>query len=89
MTLLAFRKVETQKEFLIGNYKPIFCGVPLDYSKPMYALLRKKANIKRAKMGYPLLFVCMVALISVYIGYLLAPLTKSKASMSDLYQQMQ
>ncbi|KAA3486455.1 vesicle-associated protein 2-2-like isoform X1 [Gossypium australe] len=55
----------------------------------LYALLRKKANIKRAKVGYPLLFVCMVALISVYIGYLLAPLTKSKASMSDLYQQMQ
>ncbi|TYJ01940.1 hypothetical protein E1A91_A13G189600v1 [Gossypium mustelinum] len=52
------------------------------------ALLRKKANIKGAKVGYPLLFVWMVALICVYIGYLLAPLTKSKASMSDLYQQM-
>ncbi|KAE8677011.1 Vesicle-associated protein 1-1 [Hibiscus syriacus] len=51
------------------------------------ALLRKKAKLKEVKVGFPLLFVCMVALISIYMGYFLAPLIKNKASMSDLYQQ--
>ncbi|XWS64832.1 hypothetical protein CRYUN_Cryun05aG0038200 [Craigia yunnanensis] len=35
------------------------------------ALLRKKANLRRVQMRFPLLFVCMVALISVFLGYLL------------------
>ncbi|XVF30872.1 hypothetical protein REPUB_Repub16aG0095100 [Reevesia pubescens] len=35
------------------------------------ALLRKKTNLRRAQVGFPLLFVCMVALISVFLGYLL------------------
>ncbi|XP_022718948.1 vesicle-associated protein 2-2-like isoform X2 [Durio zibethinus] len=32
------------------------------------ALLRKKTNLRRVQVGFPLLFVCMVALISVLIG---------------------
>ncbi|KAK8542924.1 hypothetical protein V6N13_136527 [Hibiscus sabdariffa] len=51
------------------------------------ALLRKKAKLREVRVGFPLLFVCTVALISVYVGYILAPLMKNKASMSDLYQQ--
>ncbi|KAK8651996.1 hypothetical protein V6N13_141567 [Hibiscus sabdariffa] len=49
------------------------------------ALLRKKAKLREVKVGFPLLFVCMIALISSYIGYFLA--LKNKASMSDLYRQ--
>ncbi|KAK8545517.1 hypothetical protein V6N12_026349 [Hibiscus sabdariffa] len=49
------------------------------------ALLRKKAKLREVKGGFSLLFVCMVALISTYIGYFLA--LKNKASMSDLYRQ--
>ncbi|XWS57842.1 hypothetical protein CRYUN_Cryun09bG0208600 [Craigia yunnanensis] len=35
------------------------------------ALLRKKTNVRRVQAGFPLLFVCMVALVSVFLGYLL------------------
>ncbi|XP_038994010.1 uncharacterized protein LOC120117913 isoform X2 [Hibiscus syriacus] len=47
------------------------------------ALLRKKAKLSEAKVGIPFLCVCMVALISAFIGYLLV---KNKASVSVLYQ---
>ncbi|XP_038996770.1 vesicle-associated protein 2-2-like [Hibiscus syriacus] len=46
-------------------------------------LLRKKAKLKEAKVGIHLLCVCMVALISVYIGCFLV---KNRTSMSDLYR---
>ncbi|GMJ11269.1 vamp/synaptobrevin-associated protein 27-2 [Hibiscus trionum] len=51
------------------------------------ALLRKMAKQREVKVGFPLFFVCMVALISVYIGYFLAPLIENKGSMSDLNRQ--
>ncbi|OMO55346.1 PapD-like protein [Corchorus olitorius] len=35
------------------------------------ALLRTKTNLRKVQVGFPLLFVCMVALVSVYLGYLL------------------
>ncbi|XVE90142.1 hypothetical protein DITRI_Ditri20bG0054100 [Diplodiscus trichospermus] len=35
------------------------------------ALLRKNTNLARVQMGFPLVFVCMVALVSVFLGYLL------------------
>ncbi|XVF42524.1 hypothetical protein PTKIN_Ptkin01aG0370600 [Pterospermum kingtungense] len=35
------------------------------------ALLRKKTNLRRVQVGFPLLFVCMVALVSVILGYYL------------------
>ncbi|XVF06551.1 hypothetical protein REPUB_Repub06bG0058900 [Reevesia pubescens] len=35
------------------------------------ALLRKNTNVRRVQVGFPLLFVCMVALVSVFLGYLL------------------
>ncbi|XP_059652621.1 vesicle-associated protein 2-2-like isoform X2 [Cornus florida] len=35
------------------------------------ALLRSKRNMRKVQVGFPLLFVCMVALISVMLGYLL------------------
>ncbi|KAE8722268.1 Vesicle-associated protein 1-2 [Hibiscus syriacus] len=33
------------------------------------ALLRKKSDVKRVEVGFPFLFVCMVALVSVFLGY--------------------
>ncbi|XWS58492.1 hypothetical protein CRYUN_Cryun08bG0038900 [Craigia yunnanensis] len=35
------------------------------------ALLRKTTDLRRIQVGFPLLFVCMVALVSVFLGYLL------------------
>ncbi|KAL4355188.1 hypothetical protein GQ457_06G017550 [Hibiscus cannabinus] len=33
------------------------------------ALLRKKSDVRRGQVGFPFLFVCMVALVSVFLGY--------------------
>ncbi|KAK6289043.1 hypothetical protein POUND7_000584 [Theobroma cacao] len=35
------------------------------------ALMRKKTNLRKVQVGFPLLFVCMVALVSVFLGCLL------------------
>ncbi|XP_021281575.1 vesicle-associated protein 2-2-like [Herrania umbratica] len=35
------------------------------------ALMRKRTNLRKVQVGFPLLFVCMVALLSVFLGYLL------------------
>lgn len=32
-------------------------------------VLRRKSNLRRGQVGFPLLFVCMVALISLIVGY--------------------
>lgn len=37
----------------------------------MQEVLRRKNNVKTAQVGFPLLYVCMVALISVAVGYLM------------------
>ncbi|TYH45715.1 hypothetical protein ES332_D11G284500v1 [Gossypium tomentosum] len=33
------------------------------------ALLRKKSDVRRVQVGFPLLFVCMVAVVSMFMGY--------------------
>ncbi|XP_012492601.1 vesicle-associated protein 2-2 [Gossypium raimondii] len=33
------------------------------------ALLRKKIDVRRVQVGFPLLFVCMVAVVSMFMGY--------------------
>ncbi|KAK8712908.1 hypothetical protein V6N13_148136 [Hibiscus sabdariffa] len=33
------------------------------------ALLRKTSDVRRGQVGFPFLFVCMVALVSVFLGY--------------------
>ncbi|GMI79072.1 vamp/synaptobrevin-associated protein 27-2 [Hibiscus trionum] len=33
------------------------------------ALLRKKSDVRRGQVGFPFLFVCMVALVCVFLGY--------------------
>lgn len=35
------------------------------------ALLRRKSSVGRVKVGFPLLFVCFVALVSMTLGYML------------------
>ncbi|XVF56957.1 hypothetical protein PTKIN_Ptkin06aG0162900 [Pterospermum kingtungense] len=35
------------------------------------ALLRKNTSLRRVQVGFPLLFVCMVALVGVLLGYIL------------------
>ncbi|GMY27642.1 vesicle-associated protein 2-2-like isoform X2 [Fagus crenata] len=42
-----------------------------DRLKHELEVLRRKNNVKTAQVGFPLLFVCMVALISVAVGYLM------------------
>ncbi|XP_057484850.1 vesicle-associated protein 2-2-like isoform X2 [Actinidia eriantha] len=36
-------------------------------------LLRSQSGVRRVKVGFPFLFVCMIALISLTVGYLLHP----------------
>ncbi|XP_039045495.1 vesicle-associated protein 2-2-like [Hibiscus syriacus] len=33
------------------------------------ALLRKRSDVRRVEVGFPFLFVCMVAVVSVFLGY--------------------
>ncbi|GMI65096.1 vamp/synaptobrevin-associated protein 27-2 [Hibiscus trionum] len=33
------------------------------------ALFRKKSDVRRGQVGFPFLFVCMVALVSMFLGY--------------------
>ncbi|KAK8628338.1 hypothetical protein V6N13_064047 [Hibiscus sabdariffa] len=33
------------------------------------ALLRKKSDVRRGQVGFPFLFVCMIALVCVFLGY--------------------
>ncbi|KAE8699203.1 Vesicle-associated protein 2-1 [Hibiscus syriacus] len=33
------------------------------------ALLRKRSDVRRVQVGFPFLFVCMVAMVSVFLGY--------------------
>uniref|UniRef100_A0A5B7C6H9 MSP domain-containing protein n=1 Tax=Davidia involucrata TaxID=16924 RepID=A0A5B7C6H9_DAVIN len=40
------------------------------------ALLRSKRGGRRVQVGFPLLFVCMVALVSITLGYLLTPMIR-------------
>uniref|UniRef100_A0A5B7BV01 Putative vesicle-associated protein 2-2-like n=1 Tax=Davidia involucrata TaxID=16924 RepID=A0A5B7BV01_DAVIN len=41
--------------------------------KKELAILKRESGVKRVRMGFPFLFVCMVALISLTVGYLLHP----------------
>ncbi|KAH9683247.1 Vesicle-associated protein 2-2 [Citrus sinensis] len=44
-----------------------------DMLKHELEVLRRKSNLRRVQVGFPLLFVCMVALIGLVVGYLSHP----------------
>ncbi|XP_061374313.1 vesicle-associated protein 2-2-like [Gastrolobium bilobum] len=44
-----------------------------DLLKQELEVLKRKINMKRAQTGFPLLFVCVVALVSVVVGYYIHP----------------
>lgn len=35
------------------------------------ALAKRKSSVRKVQVGYPFLFVCFVALISIALGYML------------------
>lgn len=44
-----------------------------DFLKQELAAVRVKSGVRRVQVGFPFLFVCMVALVSVVLGYLTHP----------------
>ncbi|KAL5541786.1 hypothetical protein UlMin_009496 [Ulmus minor] len=48
-----------------------------DMLKQELEMFKRKNNVKRVHVGFPLLYVCMVALVGLVIGYLIHPKEKA------------